>query len=273
MTVQALTSDTSVLRGAAARGAVAGIIVQMVTSPTERSQIAAEQLTNVVAAAFGGVTRVAVVGGDGGSDLPAARPDLFVAAEGLSGPTPDGCEVLAANLELSTLRRAVDTARAAGVNRVFVLTASADGSGESLHEAGLALAGVDRLAFRSPADGATPAGSRAARLEAETEAVLLRCVLADDPAAVAALENEVLRLRGELEVRAQLEVDHAATREAERARADRLRDLEEAFERLGGVALVPEVERLHAELEAMRATRIWRLGVRWWRLRDRILGR
>ena len=260
------------LRGPPARGAVAGIIVQIVTSLPERSQMAVEQLSKVLAAAFAGTTRVVVFGGDRSLDLQAVRPDLFVVPGGLSAPALDGCEVLAADLESSTLQRAVDAARAAGRARVFVL-ASAEGDGEALRAAGLALAGAERLLFRSQADGAAPAGSHAERVEAEVEAVLMHCVLVDNPTAVSQLSAEIARLRAELEVRAQLELDHAATREAERARSERLSEVEESLERVAGIELLPEVERLRAEIEAMRATRIWRLGSAWWRLRDRILQR
>ena len=67
----------------------------------------------------------------------------------------------------------------------------------------------------------------------------------------------------------QLAVDHAATREVERVRAERLRELETQLQRLRGLDLAAEVERLRAELELIQATRLWRLGSRWWRLKAR----
>ena len=33
-----------------------------------------------------------------------------------------------------------------------------------------------------------------------------------------------------------------------------------------------EAERLQAEIDAMKATRVWRLGTRYWSLRDRVRG-
>jgi hypothetical protein len=258
-----------VLRWPPARCAVDGIIVQIVTSPTEGAEVTGERLASVLATALGGATRVAVVGEDRG--LPRASQGLFVSSEGLPRSDLDGCEILATDSETATLERSADLARTAGRNRLFVLVESEDGASEALRAAGLGVSSADRLLFRAP-DG-SPVGARAERLDAETEAVLLTCLLMDDPASVARLEEEVARLRAELEVRAQLEVDHAATREAERARAARLLELEETLARVPNIDLFPEVERLRAEIAEMRATRVWRLGSAWWRLRDRILRR
>ena len=83
------------------------------------------------------------------------------------------------------------------------------------------------------------------------------------------LEEQVLRLQHQLDVYAQLAVDHAATREVERVRGERLRELETELQRLRGLDLAAEVERLRAELELIQATRLWRLGSRWWRLKAR----
>ena len=89
------------------------------------------------------------------------------------------------------------------------------------------------------------------------------------PEAIARLEEAVERLQRQVDVYAQLAVDHAATREVERVRAERLRELETELQRLRGLDLAAEVERLRAELELIQATRLWRLGARWWRLKAR----
>lgn len=265
---------TSVLRGPPARGAVAGIIVQIVARQAERTQVGAEALPRVLANAFAGTSQVVLAGPDDEvARLAAAFSGGFIPVEELDDQAPEPSVVLALGIDAETLEEASSAARRLG-SRVYVLVESGEPAGvrDRLRAGGLAVAEVERLLWRPP-QNPSEVGSRAERLEAETEAVLLHCVLADDPDAVAQLGDVIARLREELAVRAQLEVDHAATREAERARADRLRDLEESFERLGGIALLPEVERLRAEIEAMRATRIWRLGAAWWRLRDRILRR
>jgi hypothetical protein len=245
-----------------------------VVTGSKGSQTDAAAVARVLASSFAGAGQVVVVGArDEVARLTAAIPGGFVPLEELDDRTPEPGIVLALGLAGETLGQASSTARRLGSNRVFVL---AEGGGEGdldrLRAAGLAAIETERLVWRPPPDG-VPAASRAERLEAETGASLLRCVLVDDRSAVEELEAEVARLRAELLVRQQLEVEHAATREAERARAERLRELEEAFERLGGLELAAEATRLQAELDAVRATRVWRFGTAWWRLRDRILRR
>jgi hypothetical protein len=232
-----------------------------------------------LAAAFAGTGRVSLVGGgERAARLAAARPERFVLAEGISGGPAGRCKVLALALDEETLALARDLARSAGARGAFVLvdrdadSTPPDGVAvrERLRAAGLVVSGTERILWQTRAGGVPAAVSRAERLEAETRLLLLRCVLADDPRALDELEQAVADLQRRLDLAAQVEVDHARTREAERARAQRLQELEEAALRIGSADLLGEVERLRAEIQSMRATRVWRLGARWWRFRDRL---
>jgi hypothetical protein len=248
----------------------------VMNSDAETTSRLEETLERLLGNAFSGRGRVALVGAsEDVARLEAAQPDRFVAAERLEASPPPSCEVLALGLDAETLGRAREVARAPGFGRLFVL---ADGPGgpdvrDRLHAAGLALAGLERLFWQRPPAGAPPGGSRAERLAAETRSILYRCVLDDDARAVGELEAAVQSLQRQLDLLAQVEVDHARTREAERARAERLDELEELIDHLGGQSLLDEVERLRAEIKAMRATRVWRMGTRWWALRDRVRSR
>jgi hypothetical protein len=230
-------------------------------------------------AALAGESLVALVGGgERAARLVAARPERFVLAEGSSGSSPERCRVLALAPDEETLTRARELARSVGARGAFVLvdreapSAPSDGVAlrERLRAAGLVACGAERIMWRTPGTGIPPGGSRAERLEAETRLLLFRCALADDSRALDELEQAVADLQQRLDLAAQIEVDHARTREAERARAQRLQELEEAALRIGTADLLGEVERLRAEIESMRATRVWRLGARWWRFRDRL---
>jgi hypothetical protein len=245
-------------------------------SDTEATSGLEEALERLLGSAFSGAGRVALVGPPGDvTRLEAAQPDRFVAAERLDVSPPSSCEVLALGVDAETLGRARDIARAPGSGRLFVLADGPAGPNvrERLHAAGLALAGLERLFWQQPQAGVSPGGSRAERLAAETRSILYRCVLDDDERALGELETAAESLQRQLDVLAQVEVDHARTREVERERAERLEELEELVDRLGGQSLLDEVERLRAEIESMRATRVWRTGARWWALRDRVRGR
>jgi hypothetical protein len=141
------------------------------------------------------------------------------------------------------------------------------GALERIHRAGLAVAGLERVLWRAP--GQASGGSRLERLDAETRSTLAHCVRTDDPRSVAALEEAVLELCRRLDVAAQLQLEHARTRDVERERALRL----ERLEKLVDTNWVEEAERLRSELDALTSTRLVRLGERYWRLRDRLLGR
>jgi hypothetical protein len=230
-------------------------------------------LEQVLAGAFAGAGRVVLVGeADEVARLEATRPARFVRPEAVERSAPEPYEVLALASDDETLARAVRLARDIEAGRVFVLLegGALEGAGESLHRAGLALAGAERIFWARAEDGPRPAGSRAERLAAETRAILVRGVLTDHPGAVTELEEAIARLQAELDVRAQLEVDHARTREAERHRAERLQQLERVAAVTTAAELESEVVRLRGELEQLQATRIWRVGQRYWRLRDRV---
>ncbi len=232
--------------------------------PAEGIEARDRALERVLESAFAVAGPVALVGPDDRvAELAGWRTDLFVTTDAGSA-----AGVFALTADEATLRRAADVAREAGTGRVFVLAGALPPAGV-LRSAGLALEGWDRILWQSPPEGPAAAVSRAERLEAETCEVLLRCVRRDDPEAVARLEEAVERLQRQLDVYAQLAVDHAATREVERVRAERLRELETQLQRLRGLDLAAEVERLRAELELIQATRLWRLGSRWWRLKAR----
>jgi hypothetical protein len=99
--------------------------------------------------------------------------------------------------------------------------------------------------------------------------VLLHCVRTDDPASIAALEAAVLDLGRRMDVVAQLQLEHARTRDVERERLLRL----ERLEKLVDTSWVEEAERLRSELDSLTSTKLVKLGERYWRLRDRLLGR
>jgi hypothetical protein len=176
------------------------------------------------------------------------------------------------------LRAAVDDANARGLSEVAVVAGRdalgpdgpfAEGLRHRLHEAGLVLLGVERLLWE---DGEHAASSRRERIEAETRVSVLRCALRDAPDAVLRLEEELVRLVRQIELLAQLQVDHARTRDVERERSERLARLERLVDDEEAERLAVEVERLSGELDAIQATRIWRVGQGYWRFRDRVRG-
>lgn len=237
-------------------------------------------LKRTLVTAFRGSSRVAVVGdGHRVAGLAEWKPDLFVPAEAYDGQAPGQAEVLAFGTDESTLTRAASTARRLGLARLSVVAErdrraevepfDLSGTRSCLRAAGLALASIERVLWAAPGGDIPSAASRAERIATETGALLLRCVLVDDPRAVELLEEAILELQRQLDVYAQLAVDHAATREVERVRTERLRELETELQQLRGLDLAAEVERLRAELELIQATRLWRLGARWWRLKAR----
>ena len=199
---------------------------------------------------------VAVVGdADRASALRLARPDRFV------DETDAVDEVLVLGADAGGFGAWGRPRPDPGLNRLTVVQEGSEAGSdlEALHAAGLSLAGSQPLRWQSSSNGRPPAGPRAERLAAETRAVLLRCVLADDPRSVGELEQAVLRLQREVDSLSQLAVDHAATRETERIRGERL----EKLERLAGkdaAELGDEVKRLQGELDRLQATRIWRMG-------------
>lgn len=218
-------------------------------------------LEDVLGAAFAHVERVDVVG-----SLPTALGRRFAIADG-SAP---GGAVLVVGDEPAVLEQGVSLARSAGLADVHVLLDGGPASDlalRSLHDAGLAVAGVERVLWRAP--DAASAGSRLDRLDAETRAVLLRCVRSDDPAAIGRLEAAVLDLQRRMDVLAQLQLEHARTRDVERERLLRL----EQLERLVDTSWVEEAERLRRELDELTSTRLVKLGERYWSVRDRLLGR
>lgn len=176
------------------------------------------------------------------------------------------------------LRAAVTDAMARGLSEVAVV-AERDALGpggpfaepirQRLHDAGLVLLGVERLLWEA---GDHAASSRRERIEAETRVAVLRCALREAPDADLRLEEELVRLAREIELLAQLQVDHARTRDVERERSDRLARLERLVDDEAAERLAVEVERLNGELDAIQATRIWRLGQGYWRLRARVRG-
>jgi hypothetical protein len=86
------------------------------------------------------------------------------------------------------------------------------------------------------------------------------------------LEGALLDARRQLDVYAEIAVEHSATREVERLRAERLEKLE-GLVGTNAYELSAEVQRLQAELGALQSTRVWRTGQAWWRFRDRVSGR
>lgn len=185
---------------------------------------------------------------------------------------------LAPGLGDEALQAAVADARARGLSEVAVVAErdalGADGPfaepiRQRLHDAGLVLLGVERLLWE---DGEHVAASRRERIEAETRVAVLRCALRDAPDVDVRLEEELVRLVRQLELLAQLQVDHARTRDVERERSERLARLERLVDDEEAERLAVEVERLSGELDAIQATRIWRLGQGYWRFRDRVRG-
>jgi hypothetical protein len=199
------------------------------------------------------------------------HPDVFVARDA----APGSGLVLAVGLGEDTLAEARATAQELGIHTVAVAVDSgATGEPiraatvrECVRKAGFVLAELERLLFR-PGPG-TPGDTRLERIDHETRLALARCVLADDPRAVGELADAIASLQRELDLQRQLELDHARTREMERVRAERLRGLEARLDDYGDRGLGAEIERLRAEIEAMRQTRVWRLGNRWWSFKSR----
>jgi hypothetical protein len=185
---------------------------------------------------------------------------------------------LASGLDAESLRAAVADARARGLGEVAVVAEGGalgrDGPFSEplrgrLHEAGLVLLGVERLLWE---DGAHAASSRRERIEAETRAAVLRCALRDSPEVARKLEDEVVRLVRERELLAQLQLDHARTRDVERERSEQLARLRRLVDDEEVERLAAEVERLNGQLDEIQATRIWRMGQGYWRFRDRVRG-
>lgn len=186
--------------------------------------------------------------------------------------------VVASEVGDEALRAAVAEARARGLSEVAVVaersTLGPDGPfaehlRQRLHAAGLILLGVERLLWE---DGEHAASSRRERIEAETRVAVLRCALREAPDTVLRLEEEVVRLVRQGELLAQLQGDHARTRDVERERSERLARLERLVDDEQAERLAEEVERLNGELDAIQATRIWRVGQRYWRLRGKVRG-
>ncbi len=215
-----------------------------------------------------------VVLGEG--DLPgvllARHPDLFSPRDAALAPAG----VLALGLEEETLAAASATARELGGYIVLVAVDSHRVGGripepeirERIRKSGLVLAVFERLLWQQ-LDGVAP-DTRLKRIDEETRLALARCVLADDPRGLPELESVIANLQQELDLQRQLQVEHAATREAERFRQERLRELEARLDDYGDRGQGAEVERLRAEIEAMKATRVWRLGNHWWGLKRRL---
>lgn len=204
--------------------------------------------------------------------LLARHSDLFATREAAAA----SAGVLALGLDAETLAAASSTARELGRHVVLVVIdnertgqpVSEPAIREQVRSAGLILAGLERLLWRQ-ADGAA-ADTRLKRIDRETQLAIGRCVLADDPRAISELEAALSDLQRELDLQRQLQVEHAASREAERVREERLRELEARFDDYGGRGQGAEVERLRAEIAAMKATRAWRLGSRWWDIKKRL---
>lgn len=185
---------------------------------------------------------------------------------------------VASQLDDESVRAAVADAGSRGLSEVAVVARHdvlgpegpfAEALRVRLHDAGLVLLGVERLLWE---DGTHAASSRKERIEAETRVAVLRCVLRDAPDAALRLEEEVVRLARERELLAQLQLDHARTRDVERERSERLARLQQLVDDEEVGRLVAEVERLNGELDAIQATRIWRVGQNYWRLRGRVRG-
>jgi hypothetical protein len=183
--------------------------------------------------------------------------------------------VLVRGVDEATLRQAVVVAGERGTSEVTILAlrdsfpegGPLSGSlRERLHVTGLVLLRVERLLF-GEADGA--AATRVERIEAETKAALLRCLVESAGDTPRRLEEEIVRLSRQTELLAQLDVDHARTRDVERERSERLARLQKLVDEKEVERLVAEVERLNGELEALQSTRIWRLGQAYWRFRGR----
>jgi hypothetical protein len=186
-----------------------------------------------------------------------------------------GRTVLVDGLDEGAIREGVAAASDRGSGEVAILVRrSALGTSgplaeelrERLHAAGLVLLRVERLLWGEP-DGA--AATRIERIEAETQAALLRCLVASDGDTPTRLEAEIVQLTREKELLAQLDVDHARTRDVERERSEQLTRLQTLVDEKEVDRLTSEVERLNGELDALQATRIWRLGQFYWRLRRR----
>lgn len=207
------------------------------------------------------------------------NPDTSEALDELLRRTVDPAQAtVATGLGGESLREAVADARARGLSEIVVVAGRdelapggpfADGLRGRLHEAGLVLLGVERLLWK---DGAHAASSRRERIEAETRAAVLRCALRDAPDVALRLEEEIVRLVRERELLAQLQLDHARTRDVERERSERMTRLQQLVDDEEVGRLVAEVERLNGQLDEIQATRIWRAGQSWWRFRDRLRG-
>jgi hypothetical protein len=250
------------------------------TDDTGDARTLDQALEEALARSLGAAGRVALVGpAEAVSRLAAARPDRYVAGRASRGGSGSWA-VVALGADEAFLAEARETARELGERGLFVLVErGADGAAgglsplsaelrERLRAGGLALAGAERVLFERPPAEALRASTRSERLDAETRSLLLRCVLADDPGAVAELEEAVASLQRRVDVLAQLAVEHARTREAERERAERLAELERMFE-AEALPVAEELERLRSEVEGIQSTRLWRVGQRWWRLRAR----
>jgi hypothetical protein len=96
--------------------------------------------------------------------------------------------------------------------------------------------------------------------------------LRDAPDVARKLEDEVVRLVRERELLAQLQLDHARTRDVERERSEQLARLRRLVDDEEVERLAAEVERLNGQLDEIQATRIWRMGQGYWRFRDRVRG-
>jgi hypothetical protein len=233
-----------------------------------------EAVENALAARLAGGERYVVVGegGELSAGLLARHPELFAPRDA----APVGAGVLALGLDEETLAAAGATARELGGHIVLVAVDRQDAGGsisepeirERVRHAGLVLAVLERLLWQQR-EGVAP-DTRLRRIDQETRLALARCVLPDDPRSLSELERVISDLQCELDLQRQLQVEHAATREAERVREGRLQELEARLDHYGDRSLAPEVERLQAEIAAMHATRVWRLGNRWWELKRRL---
>jgi hypothetical protein len=239
---------------------------------TAEQQAAGKTLDELLARALAGAGGVLVVG-DGAERLAAQRPDVFARK-----PSASVREVVALGLDEATLAQAAGAAEELGIAPVNVLVetgsngpASVESAREALHRAGLFLTGADRLLWEPAVS--VDAVSRSDRLRAQTSALIIRCVLRDHPEALERLEEAIVALRRDVDVLGQVAVDHARTRDVERERAERLARLERLVDDETRERLSEENALFRSQLEEIQATRVWRMGQRWWGFRDRIRGR